>query len=57
MRALIVDDEPIARKVLREELELVDSIDVVGEAENGRVALRKSRLLSQTSSLQIFRVI
>ena len=39
MRALIVDDEPVARKVLREELELVDSIDVVGEAENGEVAL------------------
>ncbi len=41
MRALIVDDEPVARKVLREELELLDSIDVVGEADNGEVALRK----------------
>lgn len=41
MRALIVDDEPVARKVLREELELLDSIEVVGEAENGEAALLK----------------
>lgn len=39
MRALIVDDEPIARRVLREELEVLDSVDVVGEAENGEAAL------------------
>ena len=41
MRALIVDDEPVARKVLREELELLDFVEVIGEAENGEVALRK----------------
>lgn len=41
MRALIVDDEPVARKVLREELELLDSVEVVGEADNGEVALGK----------------
>ena len=41
MRALIVDDEPVARKVLREELEFVDSIDVIGEADNGETALLK----------------
>ena len=41
MRALIVDDEPVARKVLREELELLDSIEVVGEAENAEIALVK----------------
>lgn len=39
MRALIVDDEPIARKILREELALLDSIEVVAEAENGEAAL------------------
>jgi two-component system, LytTR family, response regulator len=39
LRALIVDDEPIARQVLREELEVLDSVDVVGEAENGEAAL------------------
>lgn len=41
MRALIVDDEPIARKVLREELECLDSVEVVGEAEDGETALAK----------------
>jgi DNA-binding LytR/AlgR family response regulator len=39
MRALIVDDEPVARKVLREELEAFDSVVVMGEAENGQDAL------------------
>lgn len=39
MRALIVDDEPVARKVLREELELLDSVHVIGEADNGEAAL------------------
>jgi two-component system, LytTR family, response regulator len=41
MRALIVDDEPVARKVLREELELLDFVEVVGEADNGETALLK----------------
>lgn len=41
MRALIVDDEPIARRVLREELELFPEVSVVGEAEDGRDALQK----------------
>lgn len=45
MRALIVDDEPVARKVLREELELVDAMEVVGEAENGQDALSKIYLM------------
>jgi len=38
---LIVDDEPIARNVLREELEHWPEITIVGEAENGRDALQK----------------
>jgi two-component system LytT family response regulator len=41
MRALIVDDEPIARHVLREELELFPEVSVVGEAGDGREALQK----------------
>jgi two-component system LytT family response regulator len=41
MRTLIVDDEPIARRVLREELELFPQIEVVGEAEDGRQALHQ----------------
>ena len=39
MRTLIVDDEPIARRVLREELESFTEVEVVGEAENGKEAL------------------
>ncbi len=39
MKTLIVDDEPIAREVLRGELEPFEDVVVVGEAENGRQAL------------------
>jgi DNA-binding LytR/AlgR family response regulator len=41
IQTLIVDDEPVARKLLREELELLPGIAVVGEAGNGREALHK----------------
>lgn len=41
MKTLIVDDEPIAREVLREELEPFEDVVVVGEAENGRQALEQ----------------
>jgi DNA-binding LytR/AlgR family response regulator len=41
MKALIVDDEPIARRVLREELELFPEVIVVGEAGDGKEALQK----------------
>jgi DNA-binding LytR/AlgR family response regulator len=39
LRTLIVDDEPVARRVLREELELIEDIEIVGEADNGAAAL------------------
>jgi two-component system LytT family response regulator len=39
LKTLIVDDEPIARKVLREELESITGVEVIGEADNGAVAL------------------
>ena len=39
IRTLIVDDEPIARQVLREGLEAMPGVTVVGEAANGREAL------------------
>jgi two-component system LytT family response regulator len=45
LRALIVDDEPIARRVLREELELQPDIEIAGEADGGRRALEKIALL------------
>jgi len=41
IRTLIVDDEPIARKVLREELELFSDVEIVGEAEHGEQALEQ----------------
>jgi two-component system, LytTR family, response regulator len=39
LRTLIVDDEPIARKVLREELEVLSTIELIGEADNGKSAV------------------
>jgi DNA-binding LytR/AlgR family response regulator len=41
MTTLIVDDEPIARSVLRDELEAFPGVQIVGEAENGKEALEK----------------
>jgi len=41
LRTLIVDDEPIARRVMREELGSFDDIEIIGEADNGAVALEK----------------
>src|SRR6266536_5370533 len=40
IRTLIVDDEPIARRTLHQELEIFADVEVVGEAENGKDALR-----------------
>jgi two-component system, LytTR family, response regulator len=39
MKTLIVDDEPIARQILREELEQLDEIEIVGEAADGSAAI------------------
>ena len=41
LRTLIVDDEPVARKILREELELVDDVEIVAEADSGAAALEQ----------------
>jgi DNA-binding LytR/AlgR family response regulator len=41
IKTLIVDDEPIARQILREELALMPGIELVGEASGGNEALRK----------------
>ncbi len=35
-----MDDEPLARKVLREELSCLDEVEVVAEADNGELALQ-----------------
>ena len=39
LKVLIVDDEPIARRILREELDAIGSITIVGEAGDGLGAL------------------
>ena len=41
-----MDDEPIARQVLREELEQLDAVTVIGEAEDGERALAAVQTLS-----------
>jgi DNA-binding LytR/AlgR family response regulator len=41
LKTLIVDDEPIARKILREGLETLADVEIIGEAENGAAALDK----------------
>jgi len=46
LRTLIVDDEPVARRVLAEELADLPDIEVVGEADNGEAALRSIERLT-----------
>lgn len=41
LRTLIVDDEPIARRILREELDSLHEVQIIGEADNGALALEK----------------
>lgn len=41
MKTLIIDDEPIARAILRDELRQFQDVVVVGEAENGAEALQQ----------------
>jgi DNA-binding LytR/AlgR family response regulator len=45
LRVLIVDDEPVARRVLREELGLFPDVEVAGEAASGREAVSQINLL------------
>ncbi|MEP6732837.1 MAG: response regulator [bacterium] len=43
MRALIVDDEPLARRGVRQLLERETDVEVIGDARNGREAVRLIR--------------
>lgn len=45
LRILIVDDEPVARHVLREELETFAGVEVAGEAEDGIQAVAEMERL------------
>ena len=46
IRVLIVDDEPLAREMLREMLEADQDVEIVGERSNGREAVEAIRLQS-----------
>ena len=46
LRALIVDDEPLARRRLRTLLEAEADLDIVGECEDGAAAIGETRRLS-----------
>ncbi len=48
LRVLLVDDEPVARRVLRQELELLPDVQIVGEADNGETALLQISTLKPT---------
>jgi two-component system LytT family response regulator len=41
LKTLIVDDEPIARSILRDELETLPDLEIIGEVEDGEAALQK----------------
>jgi DNA-binding NarL/FixJ family response regulator len=45
IRVLLVDDHGVVRRGLRGYLELLDDIEIVGEAENGRLGLEAAREL------------
>jgi two-component system, LytTR family, response regulator len=45
MKAVLVDNEPIARKILRKELEFVPDINIVGETDNSQQAIKQIRSL------------
>jgi len=45
IRVLLVDDHAVVRRGLRGFLELLDDIEIVGEAENGRLAIDAARAL------------
>jgi DNA-binding NarL/FixJ family response regulator len=45
IRVLLVDDHAVVRRGLRGFLELLDDIEVVGEAENGQLAIDAARAL------------
>jgi DNA-binding NarL/FixJ family response regulator len=53
---LIVDDNPVIRRALRQLLEQVDSLEVCGEAANGREAIAKARRLKPNLVVLDFRM-
>jgi len=39
IRTVLVDDEPLARRILEEELTEIDGVAILGQAENGKTAI------------------
>ena len=46
IRVLLVDDHAVVREGLRSYLELEESLDIVGEASNGKEAVRRVKELA-----------
>ena len=51
IRALVVDDEPLARDMIREMLEDDSEVEIVGECANGREAVEAIKSLNAGSRL------
>ena len=49
IRALVVDDEPLAREMIREMLEDDSDVEIVGECANGREAVEAIKSLTPDS--------
>ena len=45
LKALIVDDEALARRGLKHRLGAIDGVSVIGEARNGREAVKSRHLV------------
>jgi len=46
LRTLLVDDEPLARNLLRSIVAKIDNIEIIGECSNGREAIKSSMTLA-----------
>ena len=46
LRTLLVDDEPLARNLLRSILDKIDNIEIIDECSNGREAIKSSMALA-----------
>lgn len=47
VKVLLVDDESLIRNILKDYLSSDESLEVVGEASNGKLAISQARAYSQ----------
>lgn len=45
LKALVVDDSAMYRRIILDVLETFPSVEIVGSAENGKIALSKAAML------------